>query len=162
MFSVFIYYKLLLFWTYLYTYLGYFCEIRERGITLLKDINIFNFITDFPPSIVAVYMPTKNNNWLFFFLIHTFISFSISLNPCGVQHYTAPVPCGLGRKVASEFWHKPCLFPWAQVTFPQIPLVLFSLAQESLYCSLLCTHKHIFYLLLRRAVCSLKFGRLCV
>lgn len=76
MFSVFIYYKLLLFWTYLYTYLGYFCEIRERGITLLKDINIFNFITDFPPSIVAVYMPTKNNNWLFFFNPHFYFFFN--------------------------------------------------------------------------------------
>lgn len=162
MFPVFIYYKLLLFWTYLYTYLGYFCEIRERGITLLKDINIFNFITDFPPSIVAVYMPTKNNNWLFFFFNPHFYFFFNKFKSLRGAALHGSCACGLGRKVASEFWHKPCLFPWAQVTFPQIPLVLFSLAQESLYRSLLCTHKHIFYLLLRRAVCSLKFRRLCV
>lgn len=89
------------------------CEVCESGIALLKDINIFNFVTDFSPVLWQfVYMPTKYSIWFFFFFlqIYTFIYFPICLNPWGVQHYTDSVSIGLRLKSASDLAQTTPLF----------------------------------------------------
>lgn len=63
-------------------------------------------------------------------------------------HCKGSVSAGLSRSVASEFDtnHCHCFHEHELVTFPQISLILFCLLLGSLYCSLLCTHKHISFL----------------
>ena len=67
----------------------------NKGLTLFFCMHLYTFPITFCWGDYS--FPTH------FFLIHTFIYFSISLNPRRVQHHNDSVSNGLNRKVASEF-----------------------------------------------------------
>lgn len=110
--------------------------LYERNCKILSKIKTNN-----KEDIFIVY---DRGLWFWFFTNPLFsICFSLTTVWEGCTLTQIPCPVAFGGRLLQHWQRSMTLFPWAQVTFPQIIWFCLVCLQDSLGCSWLYTQKHI-------------------